>query len=133
MKMRKFVQNKLWRDKAPEMMENMGSVIHIKELPDDEYSHTLGVKLLEEAEEVHAAQSKEERIAELADLCEVIDSIMALHSIEKDEVVALQAKKRDQRGGFMHRKFVTIAEHPEGSFGESYCLAQKKKYPEVTE
>lgn len=133
MKMRKFLQNKLWRDKAPEMMENMGSVIHVKELPDDEYSHTLGIKLLEEAEEVHAAQSKEERIAELADLYEVMDSIIALHRINKDEVIALQCKKRDQRGGFMQRKFVTIAEHPEGSFGESYCLAQKKKYPEIVD
>ncbi len=133
MKMRKFLQNKLWRDKAPQLMENMGSVIHIKELSDEEYSHILGLKLLEEAEEVAAAQSSEERMSELADLYEVIDSLMALYKIDKDEVLISQEKKRSQRGGFVERKYVTVAEHPEGSFGESYCLAQKKKYPEIIE
>lgn len=131
MKLRKFVQNKLWRDKAPQLMENMGSIIHTKELNDEEYSHILGLKLLEEAEEVTAASSHEERMSELADLYEVIDTLMALHAIDRDHVLAVQASKRDQRGGFMARQYVTIAEHPEGSFGESYCLAQKKKYPEI--
>lgn len=112
-------------------MEDMGSLIHVKEVSDDEFSSLLGVKLLEEAEEVTAAQSRDDIISELADLHEVIDTIMILHKIEKVEVDSMQDKKRAQRGGFSERKFVTIAEHPEGSFGERYCLADKKKYPEI--
>ncbi len=47
-----------------------------------------------------------------------------------EEIVTLQTKKREDRGGFADRRFVTLAEHPRGSMGEQYCLAQPEKYPE---
>lgn len=37
----------------------------------------------------------------------------------------------EKRGSFQERKFVTIAEHKLGSFGEKYCLSDLEKYPEV--
>lgn len=131
-KMRKFLQNKLWRDKANEMMEqNHGSIIHWRRLDDSEFNEQLRLKLLEEADEVRLAKSKEDLIGELADVFEVLDNLCKLNNISKDEVVAAQAIKIAQRGGFGERKYVTIAEHPENSFGEKYCLADPNKYPEV--
>ncbi len=131
MKMRKFLQNKLWRDKAPQMMEARGSIMHIKKLTDAEFDQELRAKLLEEAAEVQAAHSKEELIGELADVHEVIDTLCAFHGISTEEIQTIQTKKRDDRGGFIERKYVTIAEHPEGSSGVEYCLAQPDKYPEI--
>lgn len=130
--MRKFLQNKLWRDKAVSMMEqNHGSRIHWRRLDDQEFDKTIRIKLLEEAEEVAVAKSRSELIAELADVFEVIDALAELHKISREEILAMQAKKRDERGGFAGRMFVDVAEHPVGSFGEKYCLADPLKYPEV--
>jgi Uncharacterized conserved protein len=130
-KMRKFAQNKLWRDKAPDLMEQMGSVIHIKSLSDLEYDQELRIKLMEEAQEVVTAKSKKELIEEIADVLEVVDAFCALHGFSKEEIEVIQKKKRDSRGGFYERKFVTIAEHTAGGFGEQYCLAAPEKYPEI--
>jgi predicted house-cleaning noncanonical NTP pyrophosphatase (MazG superfamily) len=133
MKMRKFLQNKLWRDKAPGMMEAIGSIVHIKDLTDAEYDIELRTKLLEEAAEVQAAKSQEEIMNELADVYEVVDSLIKLHNLDKEAISVIQTQKRERRGGFEQRKFVTIAEHPEGGYGEAYCLADPLKYPEVIE
>lgn len=131
--MRIFKQNKLWRDNAPDMMEqNHGSRIHWRRLDDVEFDKEIRIKLLEEADEVVAAKTRDALIGELADLYEVIDAIADLHSISTEEILAAQTKKRDERGGFMGRRFVDVAEHPVGSFGERYCLADPEKYPEIT-
>ena len=129
--MRKFLQNKLWRDKAPDMMRSQGSIIHVINLTDKEYEEQLKIKLLEEAQEVCDAYERESIIEEMADLTEVIDALCALHRISLDELDAVQMKKRQERGGFYERAFVTVAEHPAGSFGEKYCRAQPDKYPEI--
>lgn len=131
-KMRKFIQNKLWRDKAVEIMEQQhGSIIHCQHLDDLAFNKELRIKLLEEAYEVSATTSKDALLSELADVFEVIESLCRVNDITKDEILVHQNAKREKRGGFEGRKFVTIAEHPEGSFGVEYCLADPKKYPEI--
>jgi hypothetical protein len=44
-----------------------------------------------------------------------------------------QNKKASRERGIQGRKFVTVAEHPSGSFGEKYCLNDPEKYPEIIE
>lgn len=131
--MRKFQGNKLWRDNMIDSLDKYGSIIHWHRLDDTEYDRQLKIKLVEEADEVRTAPSREELIQELADVYEVIDSLCAVNGISRDEIVVAQTKKRNERGGFTGRKFVTIAEHPQGSPGEKYCLQQPEKYPEVRE
>lgn len=130
--MRKFRSEKLWRDKTIEMWEKHGSVIHWKRLDDAEYNNQLRLKLLEEAQEVSEAQSRQDLMSELADVFEVIDAICALHGFSRNDTRAAQEKKRAERGGFFERIFVTIVEPPEGSDFEKYCLAQPEKYPEIS-
>src|SRR3990172_5118971 len=122
--MLKFLQNKLWRDKMPDIKRAVGSIVHVKELDDAEYALQLRVKLTEETAEVCVAPSKNELVEELADVLEVIDALCALHNISAEDVHAVQTKKREEKGGFYQRAFVTIAEHPTGSGGELYCRAQ---------
>ncbi len=131
---RKFLQNKLWRDNAPSMMEkNHGSTIYCRQLNDKEYDEQLRIKLVEEMDEVVNAQSNSELKAEVADIYEVLDALMKMHHIEKKEVEEIQLSKRLERGGFEGRMFVEVAEHPVGSFGEKYCLADPLKYPEIVD
>jgi predicted house-cleaning noncanonical NTP pyrophosphatase (MazG superfamily) len=129
--MHKFLQNKLWRDKAPDMLRAAGSIVHVTLLDDAAYEEQLKIKLTEEIAEVCGAQSREQLIEELADAYEVIDALCGLRKISFDEIRSMQTKKRDERGGFYGRTFVTIAEHAAGSFGERYCRAQQDKYPEI--
>ena len=129
--MHKFLQNKLWRDKAPELMRAMGSIVHIIQLNDVQYKEQLNIKLREEVEEVCFAGDTKKLIEELADVLEVIDAICALQKISLEDVRVMQQEKRDKKGGFYERAFVTIAEHAVGSFGEKYCRAEPEKYPEI--
>jgi predicted house-cleaning noncanonical NTP pyrophosphatase (MazG superfamily) len=129
--MRKFASNKLWRDKMPAIAEADGSIIHILPLSDEEYSEKLKDKLLEEAQEIVASTSKEEVLKEIADVLDVLDAFCKLHNLTKDEIAKAQAKKQEVFGGFAERKFVTMAEHPEGSKCEKYCLASPEKNPEI--
>ena len=131
MKRLSFFQNKLWRDRAVEMMEKTGSIIHWSYLEDEKYIDELKTKLLEEANETCLAQTPEEIKFECADLLEVIECLCDARQISMEEVFAAKAKKQLERGSFKERKFVTIAEHLEGSFGASYCLADPAKYPEI--
>lgn len=128
---RKFQQNKLWRDKLVDRMEQMGSKLHWQQLTDEEFDKHLRAKILEEVDEVIKATSIKELTDELADVLEVIKTFCMLYDVYFDSVVAKQIEKRADRGGFDGRKFVTIAEHEVGSFGEQYCLAQPEKYPEI--
>ena len=130
--MRTFLQKKLWRDKMIDLVEqNHGSKVNWRILDDQEFNQQIRIKLLEETEEIVAAPSRNELIEELADLYEVIDALISANSITKEEISTEQTRKRNERGGFMGRKFVETAQHHNGSHPEQYCLADPQKYPEV--
>jgi|688.fasta_scaffold764306_1 predicted house-cleaning noncanonical NTP pyrophosphatase (MazG superfamily) len=113
------------------MLEATGSIIHTIPLDNAVYDQQLRLKLLEEADEVIKAKAQQALTQELADILEVIDALCRLHNISKEQLLTEQAVKREQRGSFNERLFVTKAEHLPGSFGELYCLADSEKYPEV--
>ncbi len=127
-KMRKFIHNKLWRDTGPARMEAVGSIVHVTILDDEEYAKQLGLKLLEEAEEVCGAQSKEDLMNEIGDVYEVLDCIIALHGLSRDQIAADQKFKREERGSLLERKFVTTTESIPGSFLDIYCSKDPDKY-----
>lgn len=133
MKFRKFKQNKLWGDKAIDLMEAQGSKIHWTALNDYEFFAQLKIKFMEEAQEVWNANTKEALIEELSDIMEVISSLCLVHEFSMEDIAKMQRKKYEERGGFEGKKFVTVAEHTPGSWGEKYCLADPEKYPEVIE
>jgi len=130
--MRTFKFNKLCRDLVPELMENnWGSKVEVIQLSDELYKRELDNKLKEESEEVTLSKSREERVNELADLQEVLESIMNAHNISLEEVKFYQEKRKEHRGGFSNKVYVGSVRHPEGSEGEAYCLKDPSKYPEV--
>lgn len=131
MKYRTFTQNKLWRDKVVDLMEDMGSKIHWKKLEDAEFTLELKVKFMEEAHEVCEAQTRKELVEECADIIEVIMALGQVHGFTLSDILDAQKEKKEKRGGFSGRRFVTVAQHQTDSFGEKYCLADPQKYPEI--
>ena len=89
--------NKLVRDKVPSIIEAIGKDFLMQVLSNDEYERALTQKLVEEAKEVQAAKSTNQVVAELAD---VIDTLIVVLGISWQEVREIQKQKRLERGGF---------------------------------
>lgn len=133
-KKRKFIHNKLWRDNAIEQLEERhGDIIHRIILDDQEYNNQLGLKLIEEAGEVHTAKTKDELSSEVGDVLEVLDCIIALHDLSRDDIEQARNRKRNDRGSYLERKFVTTTESIPGSFLDIYCSKDPDKYKLIVE
>lgn len=64
------------------------------------FREALREKLVEEAREAALATANEDLIAELADLREVMEAIIAAYGLSEEEIKLVQARRRDERGGF---------------------------------
>ncbi len=91
--------HKLVRDRIPEIIRQSGIECETAVLSETEYCQALRLKLIEEATEV-AEADKDNLVAELADLYEVIDALMLSYGISGDRILNAQAKRRETRGGF---------------------------------
>ena len=131
MKLKKFLLNKLVRDNVPAQLESEGSILYWRYLNDTEYDEALREKLVEESEEAQQAENHDDVIKELASILEAIDSLCALYNISKEDLLKVQTKKREEKGGYSTRKFVAIAEFAENSPEAKYYLSQSLKYPEI--
>jgi predicted house-cleaning noncanonical NTP pyrophosphatase (MazG superfamily) len=91
--------DKLVRDKIPEILENKGikSVSHVIE--GEEYFTRLVAKLREEVEEFAADRNEEE----LADILEVLDTIIEEKGFTKEAIEEIRLKKLAERGGFKNK------------------------------
>ena|SRR5271170_2827461 len=97
--------HKLVRDQIPRIIEAGGGQPVTRVLPQTAYLAALRAKLIEEAEEAHAAPDWQLR-SELADVLEVLRALAAAHDMSWEDVVAEAAHKRDERGGFEQRIFL---------------------------
>ena len=103
----KYTYNKLLRDKIPENIDSMeGRKANWRIMDDEEYIKELNKKLLEEAHEF----IEENAVEELADIMEVIQSIMKAKNISYEELKKVQALKREQKGGFYNRVYLIDVE-----------------------
>jgi predicted house-cleaning noncanonical NTP pyrophosphatase (MazG superfamily) len=98
--------HKLVRDRIPDIIQAKGDKFVARIAGQDEFLVKLKEKLREEADEFIASGSPEE----LADLYEVIDTLMAEMNIDKKEVLEAQEKKRGDRGGFAKKIILESSE-----------------------
>lgn len=98
--------NKLVRDRIPDMIQADGRTCEVEVLEGEDFDRALRAKLVEEAQEVAGADTHEGLIVELADVLEVVESLMAWHGIDKAAVLAVQSTRRSERGGFEKRLWV---------------------------
>jgi|GEM_PF-1390257 len=95
-----FKVDKLVRDFIPSILREQGTAFHERILEQDEFISRLKDKLLEEAEEVKAAQTSDELTEELADLLEVIQTLSKASGITMQQIEKERLKKLKARGGF---------------------------------
>lgn len=92
--------SKLVRDLIPNVVPaDKQHLYKFSEVDEEHYAILLKNKLVEEVNEYLEAENKEE----LADILEVMDALMKLMNFEKEEVLAIQKQKREERGGFEKR------------------------------
>lgn len=108
--MAKIIYNKLIRDRIPEIIQADGKTPTVKTLDDTEYLIELKKKVIEEAQELQAAETSDDIINELSDLQELIDAILESHKITKGELAKTQEAKRTKRGGFSQKLFLKSVE-----------------------
>lgn len=100
------VYNKLVRDKIPSIIINNSGTPYTKVLNDAEYKFELEKKLLEEYNEVINAKLQEDRIEELADMLEVIESLAHIEGKTLNDIIETAKKKKVKRGGFDKKIFL---------------------------
>ncbi len=126
--------NKMWRDGAAAKLEETdGAIIARYILNDDEYRKELQLKLLEEAQEVVDAKDNKDLISEIGDVYEVLDCIIAFYKLDKDEIYAKQTAKRQDRGSYLAREFITTAQVVPGSFLHNYYLQSPERHQPINE
>ena len=101
--------NKLIRDKIPEIIAQSNRQMEVTTLTVSEFENALRDKLVEEATEAKDADASQ-LIKELADIQEVMQALMRLHSITPDMLQREQERRRLERGGFERRLKLIWAE-----------------------
>jgi predicted house-cleaning noncanonical NTP pyrophosphatase (MazG superfamily) len=96
---------KLIRDRIPEIIQaNDGRAAMTRTLDDDkEFLSYLLRKVVEEAEELSKAETDHNLQEEIADVYEIIDTIIRLKGMSAADIAAIQDAKREKRGGFEKR------------------------------
>ena len=95
---------KLVRDKIPDIIHGD---FKFEVLSNEDYRLSLREKIVEEAQEVKAAETRAGLVEELGDLEEVIRAILDDASITYEEMDSLRQAKINQKGKFAE-KFVMI-------------------------
>ncbi len=126
--MKKVSFNALVRDKIPDFLESKECIVQKTILSAEDFDRALREKLIEESAEVRLALSKDALIEELADLHEVIDALLRHLSIDKGDVVAAQLKKKETKGGFENRIFVSEINFEDQNPIACYYQKNSKKY-----
>jgi len=96
------IYDKLVRDRIPEIIEKSGRKACYWELGDEAFELELRRKLVEEANELLNAKTKDEFYEELADVMQVLDSFLdMIEGTEADRVVdTIYLDKRSEKGAF---------------------------------
>ena len=88
--------DKLVRDRIPEIIRADDAVPVTETVSGDEYRDRLREKLDEEVTEFHES----DRVAELADVLEVVYALAAADDVTPEELETMRREKRTERGGF---------------------------------
>ena len=107
------IYNKLVRDNIPEIIRADNCIPITRILSDEEYKIELEKKLYEEYTEVLGASTTKDRIEELADMLEIIESLASLEDKTLEDVVEIAKVKSLKRGGFKNKIFLEKTIEPE--------------------
>ena len=127
----RFKAEKLVRNKTNERLaaKNVFMKYHIANI--EEYQKLLSLKLIEEATEVAVAKNTDEIINELADVLEVVHSILAAYNLSFQTVEASRQEKLKTRGSFDDRIYSEYVDIDESHPLYAHYKSEPEKYPEI--
>ena len=107
----KKIYNKLIRDRIPEIIEKDGVEHGTRILNDEEYKKELLKKIVEEAQEVLETNGdKKELVKEIGDVLEIINSLIKVFELDKEEVERIRQERKESRGSFDKKLFLEYTE-----------------------
>lgn len=127
--MRKFKLAKLVRDKIKDRIIKQGNKPNWRYLSDKEFLALLKEKIQEEASEILDSNDSE-LISELADLQEVITSLVSKISTKKEFAMLIKEKRR-KSGSYKKQIFIDSVEATNDSEWIKYYLKSPAKFPEI--
>lgn len=104
------IYNKLVRDKIPSIIESSGKRYSFSKLDKDEFKIELKRKLIEEISEYQEASTDSKALGELADVLEIIHSLVEIHGSSIAELERLRKEKILTNGGFKQRYYLIEVE-----------------------
>jgi predicted house-cleaning noncanonical NTP pyrophosphatase (MazG superfamily) len=105
--MARVYYNKLVRDRIKEKIETKGELCEVRVIADDaEFEQELLKKLREEAEGVAQARTREEFLAEYADLMAVLDALTAHLEITEADIRVALTENVTKKGLYKLRHFL---------------------------
>jgi predicted house-cleaning noncanonical NTP pyrophosphatase (MazG superfamily) len=113
-------------------MQEKGIIVDYEILSDEAYIRELKQKLIEETTELSETNNPDELKYELADVLEVIEHLIAVNALDREEIKNIQEEKQKKLGGFEKKiktHYVEIAEDNKEEI--EYYLARPHKYPEI--
>lgn len=108
--MKKIYYKKLVRDKIPRRIEESAGKYKTEILSDEKYKKELLNKAEEEAGGLSRATIKEEMVAEMGDLLDVLREIKKAFKITSGEVKESRVKEMKRKGGFKKKVYLVWAE-----------------------
>ncbi len=94
-------KNKLIRDNVPNSITEQGRTPNLKTLSDSEFEKEIFDKLVDESKEVTEAKSDQDHLSEeIADVFEVLDSIIKTKNLNYNHIKKIQSDKKEKWGGF---------------------------------
>lgn len=95
---------KLIRDRIPEIVEKKGKQAKLAIAKNDtDFLNYLLKKIVEESVELAHSQEHGNTQEEIADVLEIIDTILKLKGWTKEDIETIQKEKREKNGGFEKR------------------------------
>lgn len=129
-----FKFDKLVRDKMPQIYERFNQTIRSRLLDKNELRRALREKLIEEAQEIPVVDgSREDTIAELADVEQLMDDLKKLLDVTSEEIAVVKMGKLAEKGGFSEGIFVESIEMSDDDKWVEYYRKEPLKYPEIGE
>ena len=131
----RFYLQKLVRDKVVPNCLDDPEVVHTeyRELDSQAFRRELIRKVHEEADEIPLGDDQQdEALKELADLQEVVDALRQDFGFSSEQVQEEMARKKQDKGGFDKRHYVTYHDLADDSKWVEIFRAQPGKYHEET-
>ncbi|MFH7834733.1 phosphoribosyl-ATP pyrophosphohydrolase [Bacillus luti] len=100
------LDNKLIRNKIPQIIKSNGKTPTTRILSEEEYIKEICKKTQEELTEYLEADTKEHKLEELSDLLELINALAEHEGTTLEEINNIRKKKAEERGGFSDRVFL---------------------------